>query len=759
MSIWKKISLYTIYIGIGAILVSPILVDNRLFFPFITTKVFLFRVVVEIIFLAFLALNIVSEEYRPKWSWPLVLLTAFVAVAAMSSLLGGNFYLSFWGDIERGEGLNLWLHLLAFFVILTSVVRTREAWLKLLDFSLGASLLLGFFGLGQVLKIENLLATSGTRVDATLGNPAFFAAYLLLQIGIAFILFTLRQSKIARGYYIAVILFYTFLIFTTQTRGAVMGLAAGLIVGAMLMAWVNRENVRVRRLSIGLLLAVLLALGSLYASRDTAFVKNSFLQRIANISPNNRTAQTRLVTWSAAWDGWKEKFVLGWGLENFDVVFNKNFPPSIYEDEGSVVWFDRAHNVILDRGVTTGILGLGLFLTFLIYPAYRLLRYFLRDPLSRNISIVGASLTVAYLVQDLFIFEAVVTYMSLFVILAFFTAQYLPQYGFSFALPRKAILAAAILFTLLLGPMIWKLNLEPLRVNAQAVDALRSDPEKEDFYLIVDRFKKVLERKDYGNQEYRIQFIEFVDRMLGNAGQIVERVEPVLEYTDQQGEKQIEENPENAKNLLLVMRHYNFTYAAYEDRKIERLNKALDLYRDLSELSPTRPQIHHEAGYSYLFLYKEYKALQDDDRAEQARQSAEEMFRKAIDLNPKVVESYVNLIMLYFNSGEDSKIEQVIAQMDERQVNFRVTAHLERLSNLARSNERLRWIGYFNEDVVKLNPDNVQAWINLALFYATSGDRAKAIEIAQKIKAFGGQYVEQAEIFIQSVNRGEYEKK
>src|SRR3989344_463682 len=166
MSIWKKISLYTIYIGIGAILVSPILVDNRLFFPFITTKVFLFRVVVEIIF---------------------------------------------WGDIERGEGLNLWLHLLAFFVILTSVVRTREAWLKLLDFSLGASLLLGFFGLGQVLKIENLLATSGTRVDATLGNPAFFAAYLLLQIGIAFILFTLRQSKIARGYYIAVILFYTFL--------------------------------------------------------------------------------------------------------------------------------------------------------------------------------------------------------------------------------------------------------------------------------------------------------------------------------------------------------------------------------------------------------------------------------------------------------------------------------------------------------------------------------------------------------------------
>src|SRR3989338_9331450 len=99
MAIFRKICLYIIYIGIGLVLFSPILVDNRFFFPFITTKVFLFRIVVEVMLAAFLFLNAASGEYRPKWNWLTVMLGGFIAVAAVSSTLGNNFYLSFWGDI------------------------------------------------------------------------------------------------------------------------------------------------------------------------------------------------------------------------------------------------------------------------------------------------------------------------------------------------------------------------------------------------------------------------------------------------------------------------------------------------------------------------------------------------------------------------------------------------------------------------------------------------------------------------------------
>lgn len=756
---FRKILLSVIYAGVGLILLSPILVDNRFFFPFITTKVFLFRIAVEIILAAFLFLNFVSEEYRPRWNWLLVFLAGFIGVAALASVLGGNFYLSFWGDIERGEGVNLWLHLLAFFVILTSTVKTRSAWAGLLDFSLGASLLLGLFGLGQALKIESLLATSGDRVDSTLGNPAFFAAYLLFHIAIALFLMTFRKSKAVLLYYLAVILFYIFLVFATQTRGAVLGLLVGIVGGALLLVFVNRNNPRLRLASAGLILLVVAGAGSLWIFRQSALVQNSFLRRIVTISIENRTAQTRFATWGAAFVGWKEKPILGWGLENFDVVFNKNFPPIIYADEGSQVWFDRAHNVILDRGVSTGAVGLGLFLAFLLYPAYYLLRYRLRDPETRNTAVIGVGLTAAYFIQDLFIFETVVIYMMLFFLWAFLSSEYLPQYEFGkIAVGKRTVLALAIVYALALGPLSWKINFGPLAANIAAAEALRADPAKDDFFAVIDKFERAFEKQTYGTQEYRLQFIEWVDQQLANVGQVVPEVKPVLAYVDEQAEAQIAEAPENAKNWLLVMRHYNYTFAAVPETRLERLHKALELYRRLAVLSPTRPHVDQEAGYSHLYLYREYKNAGDNEKAASELAAAEAMFRRTIELNPRVVESYINLIMLYLNSGDDQRIREVIALMDERGVNFRVQDYLSRLSNLARANSRLSWIGYFNEEVVKLNPDNAQAWINVALSYAASGDRARALELAEKIKGFGGDYVAQAELFIENVKRGVYEK-
>ncbi len=761
---WKKVGLYTIYIGIGLILFSPILVDNHLFFPFITTKLFLFRIVVEILLLAFLVLNVVSEEYRPKRNWLLLFLLGFIAAAFISSLLGHNFYLSFWGDMERGEGLNLWLHLLAFFVILTSTVKTRTAWLALLDFSLGSSLLLGLFGLGQALHLKALLATSGSRVDATLGNPAFFATYLLLHIAMALFLILHRESKIARIYYAGVIFFYTFLIFTTQTRGAVVGLAAGIITSAILLAISSEENQKLRRLSAGLILAVVLVTGLLWGFRQSNFVKTSFLARIANVSPESRTAQTRLATWRAALKGIKEKPILGWGFENFEVVFNKNFPPIIYEDEGSQVWFDRAHNVILDRAVSTGIVGIGLFLAFLLYPTYYLLRYVRRLPESdsemRSAVIIACGFTVAYLIQDLFIFESIAIYMILFFFLAFLSSQYLPQKNLGrLVLPRWAILGCAIVYAVTLGPLVWQINLRPLVVNIAAAAALRSDPEKEDFFVIVDQFKKVLGQGTYGQQEYRLQYIEFVDQQFANSGELYPEALETLKYFDTEAQKQIEEAPENAKGWLLIMRHYNYTFAADSKTRIERLQKALSLYPRLAALSPTRPQVHQEAGYSHLYLYREYKNAGDQEKAMAEYQLAEELFKKTVELNPRVVESYLNLAMLYLNSGEDDKFEKLIALMDEREVGFRSGVYLPRLVSLARSNDRLNWFGFFNEELVKLQPDDPQAWINLAVFYATSGNRAKAIETGERIKQFGGEYVIQAETFIANVKAGNYEKK
>lgn len=755
----KKSSLWGIYLGTAVILLIPLLVDNRFFFPFISTKVFLFRIVVEALVLLYLVLNWASDEYRPRVNWLTGFAAVFILIATISSFFGPDFYRSFWGDIERGDGVLLWLHLLAFLVVLTGAIRSSREWAVFLDISLGVAVLMSAFAIGQAMQSQALLATSGERVDAALGNPAFFATYLLFHIVFAASQFFVRIHLAARWYYGSLIALFATLIPFTQTRGAVVGLAAGVVIAAGLWIWANRSDRRAR-IAGGAVIIIVAGVGiGLFMFRNQPFIQESrVLRRVVSISLQERTAENRIVTWRAAMAGWKEKFWLGWGLENFDTVFNKGFPPVIYQKAGSQVWFDRAHNVIFDRGVTTGALGLTFFLLLFIYPGYHFLRLAFRDPSKRLIAVIFVSFLAAYLVQDLFIFESVTIYIIWFFALAFWSASYLPYRKFVFLDRRLGWLVAAIVYGAILGPLMWKVNIFPAKINIAAADAIRSNPQTEDFFVIVDRFKKVIEAPTYGQQEYRLQFIEFVDGQLANIGEIAPAVKPVLAYTDDAAALQIGGGKEDAKNYLLAMRHYNYTFAADPAAKYERLQKALSIFPDLVRLSPTRPQVYQEAGYSHLYLYRNAKARSEQDFAAQSLRLAEENFQKTIDLNSKVFESYHNLIMLYLNSGQSEKIQAVLDAMDQAGVAFRTDARLSDLLALSKSNFDYKWSKYFSKGLTELDDQKADAWIDLALSHAYLGEREEAISIGERIKQFGGDYVRQADLFIQNVKTGFYEQ-
>src|SRR3989344_2090039 len=156
----SKISLYLIYAGIAVILASPLFVDSSFFFPFITTRAFVFRTVVAFMFLGFLALLATRRDIKLRGGIAAQFLFLFVGIAFVSSLLGPNFYNSFWGDMERSEGLLLWFNLFAFFIIIISVVRSEKNWLRLFDISLVVAVLTAIFGLAQYLGLESVLSSS-----------------------------------------------------------------------------------------------------------------------------------------------------------------------------------------------------------------------------------------------------------------------------------------------------------------------------------------------------------------------------------------------------------------------------------------------------------------------------------------------------------------------------------------------------------------------------------------------------------------------
>src|SRR5207253_2786510 len=145
-----------------------------------------------------------------------------------------------------------------------------------------------------------------------------FAGYLWLSLT--------RAGKLSKGMawvcgvLIAVFLFFFIL---SQTRGAFLGLAAGLLVFLVYLVIAGRGPVR--KWATGILVFLALIGGGLYAVKDTAFVQKFPESRLLQLSLSDYTAQTRLWVWSEARQGFFERPILGWGPENFTPVFDKHF--------------------------------------------------------------------------------------------------------------------------------------------------------------------------------------------------------------------------------------------------------------------------------------------------------------------------------------------------------------------------------------------------------------------------------------------------
>jgi O-antigen ligase len=168
-----------------------------------------------------------------------------------------------------------------------------------------------------------------------------------------------------------------------------------------------------------------------YLIKDLSFVKQSPEGRLLQISVNDNTAQTRFWVWGSAWQGFLERPVLGWGLENFTTVYDRFFNPNFFvPGQNGETWFDRAHSVFFDYLTETGIVGLisylGIFVVFYWEFFKKKTKNILekiegRSSEASSVLIRGLvfAVPIAYLVQGVAIFDVLPMYIVLFVFLAF----------------------------------------------------------------------------------------------------------------------------------------------------------------------------------------------------------------------------------------------------------------------------------------------------------------------------------------------------
>jgi len=144
-------------------------------------------------------------------------------------------------------------------------------------------------------------------------------------------------------------------IFSQGARAAKICLLGGLVLlGLLWCSFSQKKNLRL----FSRIILTIATLGGIITIALAIQPGNPIYQLMVNHFGEG-TVRGRLVVWETGWQGFLDRPWLGWGPENFNLVFARHYNPCIGSPECSGEnWFDRAHNMIIDTLAETGIAGL-----------------------------------------------------------------------------------------------------------------------------------------------------------------------------------------------------------------------------------------------------------------------------------------------------------------------------------------------------------------------------------------------------------------
>ncbi len=727
----KKILRFIILGGLFTVPFIPFVVTGSLFFPFITGKNFLFRIIVEIIGVAWLALALRDVTYRPKKSLILWAFTAFVLIIGIADSFAPNAFKAFWSNYERMEGFVTIIHLYIYFIVAGCVLLSRKLWDRLLNVYLGTTLCIGIYGVAQLLG-KYTINQGGVRVDATFGNATYLAVYMIFNIFIAgmFAARSFTDMKKKWGYaYSALALFFVFILYHTATRGAILGLIGGMGVTTLLVLIFERKN-KVLRISCGVILGLGIAtvLGFL-AIKNTSFVRESpVLSRFASISLNDGTTKSRFMVWDMAWQGFKERPILGWGQENFSYVFNKYYNPGMYAQEQ---WFDRTHNVVFDWLIAGGILGLLSYL-FLFGSALWSLWKSPEETFSFTEKSVMSGLFVAYFIHNFFVFDNLTSYMIFVTMLAYVHGRVAVA---SHKLSRvdtevgdddfKHIILPVCVVMLVV--ILYLVNFKAYAASRSLIEALRklgTDAGQMGALAVVD-FKDALKRESLGQSEIRERIIEAVSQINPSTAPINVK-QDFFELGKAELAKQLEHTPDDARYQLFTGTFYSY-YGLFDD--------ALKYTLRASELSPNKQSILYQLGNLYLQKQDYTKAL--------------EVFKRAYEIEVRNEDAFMYYVIATIYSGDVQKAEETL----ESKYGTTLVTDDRLIRAYTDTKQWPRALALWKKRL-ETDPSNNQYRLQYAATFLASGDRRSAIATIREVIAKDPTFKEQGEYYIKEIEAG-----
>lgn len=591
-------------IGITLALVPLLFTARSVFVGMIFAKTMLFWGLITGLVVLYCALIYLDREFIPKFSRTGWLFGGLILALLLSTAMSVQPYTSFWGTLDRTDGLISWLYYFAFFVVAVGTIRTQRDWRLVINLSVLGIFLVGISAIYLfVINIGHPL-TSG-RAEGTLGNPVFLGGYLAMALPLllAYVLGSKHAPMMRMALKLALIFGYIALCLTFSRGSWLAGIIASALVLIIYFKYFRQHQKPSFRLTPKLIISLgvggmVLLLGLL-----------SFNQQLDSLWQtkvvSSQSLTYRLHIWGVGLQSFKEKPLLGWGLENFKIAFDQNFqqPAGVTNLPFGETHANRAHNEYLDMAVAGGTLVLIIYLLLMFNALVVGIKklFAVKDNESRLLTIGFIGSLLAYLVFAMTAFHLIVNFLWVLLVLAWMnnlvikpSSSHTPKLLSRAVVSVMAIIAVVGAYFTVVNPV--------LAVNQASSGTTKFLDGKIDESLAY--FKKSLGYKSFASNTIRAQMVVLalntskVDNQKLSSNNFHHYLSSALK-----------------DNFLTepLSSHYHLLFGMYNG-KFARLNPNLVQsaeyhFRQCAQLSPNRGEV-------YLWWAKMYNSLGDKTRAE-----------------------------------------------------------------------------------------------------------------------------------------------
>ncbi len=730
----KKILLWIIRICSALILLLPLYVDGSSIYPYTFSKVIAFQFLVQISLGAYVVLQLLDPSYRVNWKSRLIQAQSlWIGVLVLLSFISVDAMRSWWSTGVWMTGTVTYIHFFAWFLVLSSALKDWKEWRLMIYASMIAAIVVALYGLGQLIGFgEAHYDPEMGRIYSTVGNPIYLSQYLLLHIFIGVFMWLREKELFTKIILCFSVCILTGTIFFTGTRSALLALIISLVLYFfLLLTYASSKRHKIIFLSL-LGFLIMSAVGTflwLQTPVGTVWARTHISRGLQRLIFETFQDPARVELIHIGWQGFLAKPIFGWGPNNFSYVFSTYVKPHDFGILFQKLWYDAAHNQIINILATTGLIGLIAFLLPWFCVWLILWKRFSSASSTRERAEYGilGLFFFAYFLQNLTVFDTPSSLFVLYFIFAFIvflTRTSNERMNFNACQQRHGIplvLALTVIVSLMLSA-IAMLSVSPYkhaRAGKKAIDILKQDYDRGLMY-----FKYALSGHSFVHDDIRSELARSAFSLAANQSLSEQKRRDFLTFA-------VEQMEERSKSHLYAL-EYNILlfdlYRSYAQFSPAALPRAEVLAEKLIDKYPHR----RDVLLAYVFIELDLAKIE----------VAKKYTQKIIDLDPARGDAHWIMAQIHLSAGNlDGVYDEVDLAKKYGYPIFKDGSFYFKAAKLLPKGRNLRFLSYL-QGGWQHTPDYVSA---AAFYYEKVGNKKAVVQDLVWLKEWDPEYAKRVE--------------